>query len=102
MHCIKCGREIHGDNLVFCNDCVADFEAYPVKPGTPIQLPHQAPPVNLPKKIRRISNSDDQVAVLTGRVRIMTTAFIIVLIAFFAVAVLCLLLLEARSNIAPL
>lgn len=45
MQCLKCGREIPLGQ-VFCEECLADMEKYPVKPGTPIRLPqhHEAAP----------------------------------------------------------
>lgn len=38
MNCMKCGREVP-ETQVFCPECLADMDRYPVKPGTPIQLP---------------------------------------------------------------
>ena len=38
MPCMKCGRKIK-DRQVFCEECLAIMDTYPVKPGTPIQLP---------------------------------------------------------------
>ena len=38
MYCLKCGREVNEDK-VFCPDCVAVMEQYPVKPGTVVLLP---------------------------------------------------------------
>lgn len=38
MNCIKCGQEIAGSQ-VFCDECLADMEKHPVKPGTPVMLP---------------------------------------------------------------
>lgn len=38
MNCMKCGREIE-EEQVFCAECLADMENYPVKPGTVVQLP---------------------------------------------------------------
>lgn len=38
MQCLKCGREIPFGH-VFCEDCLADMEKYPVKPGTHVHLP---------------------------------------------------------------
>lgn len=38
MNCMKCGREISGDQ-VFCDHCLADMEKYPVRPDIVIQLP---------------------------------------------------------------
>lgn len=38
MFCMKCGKEIE-DTQVFCPECLAVMERFPVKPGTAIQLP---------------------------------------------------------------
>lgn len=38
MKCMKCGTTISSDQ-VFCESCREEMERYPVKPGTPIQLP---------------------------------------------------------------
>ena len=37
MRCLKCGNDIPNSS-VFCDNCLADAKAYPVKPGTPISL----------------------------------------------------------------
>ena len=36
--CLKCRREI-AEGQVFCDDCLAQMKKYPVKPGTPVNLP---------------------------------------------------------------
>ena len=43
MDCLKCGKETEEKN-VFCADCLAVMARYPVKPGTPVQLPRRATP----------------------------------------------------------
>lgn len=40
MNCMKCGRETV-DNQVFCNECLADMENYPVRPGMVVHLPRR-------------------------------------------------------------
>ncbi len=40
MNCLKCGREIQSPQ-VFCDACLADMDAYPVKPGTPVHIHHR-------------------------------------------------------------
>lgn len=51
MFCMKCGKEIP-DEHVFCPDCLADMDQYPVKPGTPVQLPSR-PVQAAPKRVSR-------------------------------------------------
>ena len=48
MLCMKCGREVDAEQ-VFCADCLAEMEKYPVKPGTVVTLP-QRPAQNPAKK----------------------------------------------------
>ncbi len=38
MQCLKCGKKT-ADRQVFCDDCLAVMQDYPVKPGIPIHLP---------------------------------------------------------------
>lgn len=43
MHqCLKCGTKTK-DRAVFCDDCLAVMEQYPVKPGTIVHIPHRPP-----------------------------------------------------------
>lgn len=39
MQCLKCGKSA-GESQVFCDHCLQAMEAYPVKPGTHVHLPH--------------------------------------------------------------
>ena len=41
MYCMRCGREI-GEGEVFCSECLAEMEKYPVKPGTAVRLPQRS------------------------------------------------------------
>ena len=40
MDCMKCGRQTQDKN-VFCKNCLADMEKYPVKSDTPVVLPQR-------------------------------------------------------------
>ena len=37
VHCMKCGKEIP-EERVFCEECLAVMDAYPVKPDTVVQI----------------------------------------------------------------
>ena len=68
MQCLKCGKETKNEQ-VFCSQCLAVMEAYPVKPDVHIQLPKHADRV-LPKKSgkkRRASSLEEQIAHLRRR-----------------------------------
>lgn len=59
MKCMKCGREI-GSEQVFCPECLAEMEKYPVKPGTVVQLPVQPKETPLRKPQRRRSMTPEE------------------------------------------
>ena len=40
MNCLKCGTECD-ESAVFCSSCLEAMKQYPVKPGTPVLLPHR-------------------------------------------------------------
>lgn len=40
MNCLKCGKEA-ADNQFFCPACLDIMKQYPVKPGTPVHIPHR-------------------------------------------------------------
>ncbi len=52
MNCLKCGKNTE-ETAVFCPDCLAKMERYPVKPGTPVYLPHRAAPQEVKKTQKR-------------------------------------------------
>lgn len=84
MNCMKCGRETEPGN-VFCEECLADMEKYPVKPDTAVQLPRRQDS-GFPKKARgrrrAAPTPEEQVKRLKRRVR---------LLAFFLAVALILL-----------
>ena len=43
MTCLKCGKETQ-DPHVFCQHCQSVMDASPLKPGTPVHLPHRREP----------------------------------------------------------
>ena len=94
MYCAKCGREMR-ETGVFCPECLAGMEAYPVKPGTPIQLPVRANDP-IPKKRKRRPNikPEERIRQLRTALRWMTLALIITLIAFVVIAIFTLKLLQ--------
>ena len=50
MQCMKCGRDLQ-PGQVFCEECLAEMEKYPVKPGTVVLLPQYQRPNLQPKKV---------------------------------------------------
>ena len=72
------------------------MEAYPVKPGTPIQLPPRTEAPATPPKHprRRIRKPEEQIARLRSTVRWLALALIVTLLAFAATALMMIWLLD--------
>ena len=87
MGCIKCGRDTVSEQ-VFCPDCLAEMEKYPVRPGTVVQLPTRkgSAAVKKPTKKRAIP-LEEQVKLLKKRVRNLTIALLIAAALAAALAV---------------
>lgn len=97
MNCMKCGRELKGTE-VFCPECSAEMEKYPVRPGTPVQLPPRTFTAPQKKRARRRNlKPEEQVARLRHSVRWLSIALIVLLLAFGLVTVMLLQLLEQRD-----
>ena len=103
MNCMKCGREI-ALGQVFCKDCLADMAQYPIKPGTPVQLPTQ-PAVSLPRRernARKPKKPEEQIAILKKYVIVLSAALLAVALGFsVAVAILTNKLEDANNNTLP-
>lgn len=82
MNCMKCRRETV-DNQVFCAECLADMEKYPVRPGTIIQLPRRreepAAKKN-PSRRKAPPPPEEQVKGLKKQVRRLRAALLIALL----------------------
>ena len=88
MQCLKCGRNIELEQ-VFCADCLAEMEKYPVKPGTVVHIPHRPPhsPVKKAVPHRHPSVSpEEQVKKLKKRVAALSFALILTISALAAIA----------------
>lgn len=65
MECLKCGAQID-NTAVFCNECLQSMDAYPVKPGTVVQL-HRREVIQAQKKNAKpkvYSAAEEQVSYL--------------------------------------
>lgn len=100
MRCLKCGEKIPAGQY-FCEPCGENMENYPVKPGTPVQLPPRAPKPAPAKKRGRVKKPvAPEVLVVRQRKSLvaLTIAFIVTLLAFIFSAGLALQLLEQRDQ----
>ena len=79
MQCMKCGREI-GDEQVFCDNCLAIMEKYPIKPSTHIHLPkRELPAVKVSRK--KVLSPEEQVVSLRSTIRRLWVIVCVLLIA---------------------
>lgn len=100
MRCLKCGREVK-DPQVFCELCQEDMSHYPVKPGTPIQLPHRSAPPAWKKTARRKKQlkPEEQLPRLRANIRLLSLALTGLLIAFILAMLMVLYLLDQRDGV---
>ncbi len=87
MNCLRCGRET-AEGQVFCPDCLAEMEKYPVKPGTAVLLlsrSENAAPRRAPK--RRAPTAEEQLKTLKRRTRLLTALLAVALAAVIGLGV---------------
>lgn len=103
MVCLKCGRDLE-EGHAFCPTCLEMMRTYPVKPGTPIQLPpKQAVPSTKPRrKKQRERKPEDEVRRLQHANRWLILVLVVLLLAFVLVSVFLLILLQQREMPLPL
>lgn len=103
MNCMKCGREI-ALGQVFCKECLADMENYPIKPGTPVQLPTRtnAPTSRRDRPVRKPKKPEEQIAILKKYVIGLSIALLAITLAFsITTAILSHKLEDAQTNSIP-
>lgn len=88
MNCMKCGRNMQAGQA-FCPTCLQQMEHYPVDQDIPVRIPRRTIPAAIKKTPRRRSPSpEERIATLARRLRIVTAALILTLIACGAMAFL--------------
>ena len=72
MYCMKCGRETD-DETAFCQNCLAEMEKYPVRPGTVVLLPRRREPSASKKTQKRhLPTADEQLIVLRKKLVVLS------------------------------
>ena len=85
MYCMKCGKEIEADQ-VFCEECRAEMEKYPVKPNTLVQIPNR-PKKHAAKKVHsRWESPEEQIAALKKRIRRLIATLILMFLLSLGLA----------------
>ena len=103
MSCMKCGKEISEDQS-FCEECLAEMERYPVKPGTPVLLPQRQPiaPQRKRRSLKRIRKPEEQLASLRSTVRLLCVILCLLLVITTVSILLNLKLLDGDlSSVLP-
>ena len=102
MSCMKCGKEV-SEGQVFCQECLAEMEKYPVKPGTPLPLPIRPREAVVHKRSYRKSRKpEEQIVSLRRWLSILCVICWILLIALtLAVMVIMQLMGNPRIHILP-
>lgn len=98
MNCLKCGKDTAGEQ-VFCPDCLAVMDRYPVKPGTAIQLPQRelAEPTKKQPSRKRGSKPEDVILQQKRLIRWLM-ALLVVLSLLLSFASGALIYLSTRST----
>lgn len=99
MNCMRCGV-ITGEKEVFCSECLASMEQYPVKPGTPVHIPMRAviPEARKAPKKKRELTPEEQISRLRGIVRRLTAAL---MGALLVIALLALIMVASSLREKP-
>ena len=97
MNCMKCGRELKTSG-VFCEDCLADMEKYPVKPNITIHLPYRPAPAPVRKRKQKYVKPEDQIRHLKKVRNWLIGLLIVAILAFAASAAMLLHLLDVDAE----
>lgn len=86
MNCLKCGREVT-EEQVFCDDCLETMEQYPVDPDARVRLPRRQESAAPRKPVkRRTIAPEEQILLLTKRIRLLLVLLVIAVAAAVALA----------------
>lgn len=98
MNCMKCGKEMSG-NQHFCEQCLEEMEKYPVKPNTVVQIPVRpfSTPAKRKTKRSRFIRPEDEIRFLRKRIRWLSAALVVSVLAFALTAAATLFLLEDKE-----
>ena len=102
MRCLKCGVETP-DNHVFCDNCLETMVQYPIKPGTPIQLPPKQPkgPEKHAAPENREPTTAEQLGQLRRMIRWLTAIIVLLSVLLCGTAVMLLRAMDDAPGAAP-
>ena len=85
MKCMKCGVSIPSGQ-VFCEDCLTDMAAHPVRQDAPLVLPRREKQVATKRSKKRVKKPEEQIIGLKRIIALLLTA-VVVLSAALAISV---------------
>ena len=97
MSCLKCGRSAEYPQ-VFCEECLADMEKNPVKPGTPIYIPAQPAMLVQKKPKAKVVEPEEQIRRMRVSLRWMRFSLAVLLAALGVTIWLNIQLLNQRDE----
>ena len=83
MGCLRCGKKTASEQ-VFCSQCLASMERYPVKPDVHIQLPNRPGDDYKIVRKRRPPTPEEQVLALRRKIRKLTAWLVLLALALGA------------------
>ncbi len=95
MQCLKCGKEI-AEKDVFCADCLAEMQHYPIKPGTVALIPPQ-PPQQKRASERRMLSTEQKLKASTRHVRVLSFLLTLAVALLIGVTALMISLMQDGS-----
>lgn len=95
MQCLKCGKEIPAKD-VFCNECLAQMQHYPIKPGTVALIPPQ-PPQQKRTAERRVLSTEHKLKNATRRVRVLSFLLTLAVTLLIGVSALLISMMQDGS-----
>lgn len=99
MNCMKCGKELKSSG-VFCEECLAEMEKYPVKPNITVKLPYRPAPAPVRKrsKKQKYVKLEDQVRHLKKVRNWLVVLLVAVFLAFGITSAMVLHLLDIDAD----
>jgi hypothetical protein len=91
MKCLRCGNKAPKEQL-FCDDCLADMEKHPVKPGTPIHIPKRNENIVIKRGNFRLAISKWQDQIFRLKYTIFWLIVVIVLLLAVLTVGICMML----------
>ena len=87
MYCMKCGREVEGEE-VFCTECMVQMEQEPIAMNASVKIPRQPPRdsrsrrplVHLEEEVKRLERSNERLRVW---VILLATAVVLLSMAIY-------------------